>query len=527
MFSIDRTASEILLTAPRSIISSPSALCLAPSTSQHVLVLDSSCSLAKCSLDDVSSSIESGSTGQKISKALQLLTRNLDQQDALKTEEAQIDTLTQQINLAIHAGARKSQFVLRISPKIETDSSTFILSLVVPSYLRSLALWSIALSVKQGSQHSSFSIPLEDFQAPKTSKAKSSIPALQYRLRLASHSLHPLTISSYLVFHISSLLPRKHERKGDEPMLLTTSDDSEYATFPLGDFKFDALQLMARSKNEVGINAKMISSNFRSRLRHILTLGNRTSLTVATPSSRTFEFSMSIWTFPSWLELSEEKITSLMGSSFKSLPTNLKNGEPTSSGTTTHLETAIGGAFSTIVFSTSPSDPQRRAASPLSLEKGRNGHHSAHTKHIACRISLTAQNRAEEVRASIVHRLASIAPSSKLPAKEDTNMARELTESLQDPWRQVMRLEARFFELEQELVRFLEYKQWRQSNQGFPRVLKTASYLHEYVGAQSQEKRAPDVPRFEAVNEESTALASDILALYRQVRNLLEEKYAF
>lgn len=527
-FSIQATL-DIMISTPQTILSSPpSRILTCVSSSDEYLVLDTASSLAKCSIQATKSEIEPGNIGHKISTALKLLTQNLDYQDHLKSEEQQVDTLIQNINLAIQAGTGKSHFTLRISPKIESDLSTLILSLMVPSFLNSLKFWSLSLSIKQGDDTHSYSIPLEDFQAPKASKTKSQIPALQYRLGVPYHSLHPMGITAYINFHIASHLPRKKSQAGDEPMVLVPADGSEYATFLLGDFKFDALQLMVRSKAESESKPKAANLSFQARMRQILTMGNRSALTSANSSPLTMDLNLSSWTLPSWNELSEDKISALLGSLFKSLPTtSSKISDPSNSDSLTFVvESSINGALATILIR-SFSEAGKSADARPALGKSKKPISKLSSKELACVVSIMAKGRGEEVRSAIVRRIAGISYSSTNAAKEDVSMARELTESLQDPWRQVMRLETAFFEIEQKLVRFLEYKQWRQSHKGHPRVLKTASYLHEYEGAQSQEKRPPDVPNFDAVNKEATALLTNVTALYHQVRNIIGEKYAF
>lgn len=525
-FAITATP-DIMLSAPQSMLSSPPSRSLARlANSNGYIVLDTTSSLAKCEIGATKSDIEPRNIGQKISNALSLLTQNLDYQDQLKAEELQVDTLIQIINLAIQAGTAKSHFALRISPKIDSDSSSLILSLVVPSYLNSLKFWYVSLSIKQGDDIYSYSIPLEDFQSPKASKAKSRIPSLQYRIRLSQHSLHPLNISAYINFHIESHLPHRRPPTGDKPMVLIPSDGSEYATFPLGNFKFDALQLSERSKVESEFKSKAANLSFQARLRHLLSMGNRSPLTAVTASPLTMDLNLSVWTLPTWSELSEDKISSLFGSLFKTLPTasSRPSDASTSDDLTFLLKSSMNDALATIIIRTL-SEAEKSADSRSSLGKRSNAKLSA--KQLSCKVSLTAKGGGEELRSALVRRIAGIPISSTKSTKEDVNMARELTESLQDPWRQVMRLETSFFELEQQLVRFLEYKQWRQSSKGHPRVIKTANYLHEYEGAQSQEKRPPDVPNFDAVNKEATALLTNVIALYHQVRIIIGDKYAF
>ena len=531
IYSFSITADpEILLSSPQIISSSSLPLSIVRLfSSQSIAILDSHACLTKWSLGSPLNVTEAGNTGQRIAKTLQLLTQNLDLQDSLKSEEQQIDGLIQNVNLSIHAGSIKNHFNLRISPKIETDSLTLVLSLVVPTYLNSHKYWSIAITLHQEGLLNSYSIPLEEFKVPHNSKSKNPISTLQHRIRLQNYSLHPLTVHGYLNFHISSMVLKKKVRKGDESMLLVPSDSTDYATFPLGVFIFDALQLLARAKTDLIFKAKSAPSNFRSRLLHLLNAGNRSSLNATKPSPLTFDLNMSVWHFPSWVStVSEDNLSSLFGIISKSVGTSLNKPSDASSSDSISLalESPVIDALVTLLLQPI-SDADRAFDTHSSLQSHKKSLQKISRKHLSCITSITAKEKAQEVRSSIVRRLSSSPHPTLKPHQDDLNMAKELNEALQDSWREVMRLEGRFSEVEHKLVRFLEYKQWRESNKGYSRVSKTSSYLHQYEASQSQDKHEIEVPNFAVLNQESDLLASHVLSLYHQVRKIIKDKYAF
>jgi hypothetical protein len=508
----DETGNKgIMLNFPEKVVSSPRALGLASTSSNLIFVYMANNSIVKLDLKSRRDEGRTYDAAQKISGALSLLSSLSEEQESLKCEESRIDELIQHLNLAIHVGSLKKQFTLRISPKIESHQFLLSITLSPPPYIQYLRYWSITLNFTQSDQTWSHSIPLEGFLASSNSKMSSS---LSFRLHIPQPSLHPMNVRAFVCFHTSMLLPMVQEpKKSSISGFLQSSSENPLASFLIGEYNFDALDMLLRTKHPSTNSVKNSEMSFRHRLRRIMFLGNQHSRNLANPSPLTMDLNFGVWTFSTWMDwkaIPEEVLISIFGNILRSVSTSSIVGASKSNassyydGVQTHLETSLGN---TVSIKIRPVTASERSSNTTSTVAG-------NSLVCACTIHGVDHGGAEEIRSAIVSRIASKLKSRSGLAiehgsAEEITMMKSLGRSLQSQWKEIQKLEDALNSLKSTRVQYFKF------------VRGGGSYPlnGNHVTAA--------MPSFLSALDSSKMLVNELKALYYQLRQLLAEKHVF
>jgi hypothetical protein len=454
---------------------------------------------------------------EMISGVLSLLEGVSEQQEIIQERERQIDDLIMHVNTGLHAGTIKTQFGIRIVPKIENGRVSLSLSLSVPPFLTSLRHWSATLSVSQSTWQWSQSIPLSEFQAQKKSLSVPSPSTLTHLIELPLLSLHPISIRSFVSFHFSDIdFATSHQDKTTSENFSASVSDPRVAIFPIGEHTFDALDLCVRTKRISSASGKNRKMPFHFRLRQVLESNRQQRQESATSSLTTMDLNFSIWSFTTWLDwkaIPESVLVNIFGNILQtgsskasvSAIGDVKSSVFTlANGIQIPMEAITGSLISVQLRPITDSDRSSSSHGQSFPTK------SVSLKSLACVISFNSpETELKQLRAALLSRVRnSILSGSPEPSSPDEiSTLKTFTRGVQSSWKGITSLESSLNNL----------KSMRAQLQPHRDQVYSHAAASSAIGLPPSLAQALNVAR---------ALSQELDALYHQLRQLCGNKLA-
>lgn len=516
----------VVITSIKPNFHSPRALSVSRLfTSRKLVVLESGNTLLVWNTESEVYDPSSKDAKQKISTSLQLLTQNLEHQEQLQNEESQVNDLIQRVNSAIHIGGRKNSFNVVMKLKSELGLfPTLAIALVPPNYLSSSSKshWYLSINTKQGDTCNSWSIPFEKLIETSTSSV------LSYRLKIPLKSLEPLNVTAYAHFGLGSILSKaKKSRETNNVINLRPEGEYEVASFLLGEFTFDAIDMLVKDKRDIAKKDDTSCRSFFQRLRLLILAGNKSAptQTITFPIDMVLNFSR--WTFPDWSvwnKISEEQIAPFFGALVRSSNTSKAQQASlfSSKDAITAYLSSTGDArgVSLMLRPKDPSSPSELCSTLVAA------------LHCSSNLDFAAVS---QTRSSIMSRVASKSDKKVKFEAEQILAAKSLSKEMNSKfWPEILHIFTLFAEVESKWRQFEEYKRWsdKKRSENLDPIFAACndSYEDQNYSTMSssvvESQSRPTLPSLLQTNEEAQVIFEKLLALYIELRQKVGLKYA-